>query len=167
MNRQKLFGLLAGTLAAGVVAAPAFAEETAGKTAAEKGERKDEIAERKEKHEAELAAKMKEREAKLAAQKKELQEKLAERKEEREEKRAKRGMHVGSVSNVSIAGDGKGSFKLTPAEGSAIDYVVNADTVYTLKGVPAFANGQRARVISTKMDGDRQVAHRIHVPIKA
>ena len=87
---------------------------------------------------------------------------LPERKERR-----RRTVTVGSTSNVNIAANGTGSFSVTPvtpAGASAVSFVVDADTVYTLKGVSAFANGQRARVVSVKNDAGQNVARQVRVP---
>jgi hypothetical protein len=81
--------------------------------------------------------------------------------------RPQRMVTVGSVTNLTIASDGKGSFTLnpvTPAGSPAVTFVVDADTVYTLKGIIAFANGQRARVVSVKNDGGQNVARQVRVP---
>jgi hypothetical protein len=81
--------------------------------------------------------------------------------------RPQRTVTVGSTSNVNIAANGTGSFSVTPvtpAGAAAVSFVVDADTVYILKGVIAFANGQRARVVSVKNDAGQNVARQVRVP---
>ena len=81
--------------------------------------------------------------------------------------RPQRTVTVGSVTNLNVAANGTGSFTLnpvTPAGAPAVSFVVDADTVYTLKGVTAFANGQRARVVSVKNDAGQNVARQVRVP---
>jgi hypothetical protein len=81
--------------------------------------------------------------------------------------RQQRTVTVGSTSNVSIAANGTGSFSVTPvtpAGAPAVSFVVDADTVYTLKGVSAFANGQRVRVVSVKNDAGQNLAKQVRVP---
>ena len=81
--------------------------------------------------------------------------------------RQQRTVTVGSTSNVTIAANGTGSFSVTPvtpAGAPAVSFVVDADTVYTLKGVSAFANGQRARVVSVKNDAGQNLAKQVRVP---
>ena len=99
--------------------------------------------------------------------KEELEQRREELKKKRDEEHAKRMVTVGTTSNVSTGADGKGGFSVTPEGGSAVTFVVNADTVYTLRGVSALANGQRARVVSTKNDAGQNVARTVHVPAPA
>lgn len=87
------------------------------------------------------------------------------KKQERGEKHAEKGrtVTVGVASNVNIAANGTGGLTVTPQGGSAVTFVVNADTEYQLKGVAGLANGQTIRVQSVK-DGSTNVARRIRVP---
>lgn len=83
--------------------------------------------------------------------------------------RPQRTVTVGTTGSVSVAANGTGSFTLTPvtpAGASAVTFSVDADTVYTLKGTPAFANGQRARVVSIKNDAGQNLARQIQVPAR-
>lgn len=96
--------------------------------------------------------------------KEELEAQREELKKKREEAADKRLVTTGVISNLSIGTDGKGGFSVTPQGGSAVAFVVNGDTIYTLKGVPALANGQTARVVSTKNDAGQNVARSVQVP---
>ena len=81
--------------------------------------------------------------------------------------RQQRTVTVGSTGNVNIAANGTGSFSVTPvtpAGAPAVSFVVDADTVYTLKGLPSFTSGQRARVVSVKNDRNENLAKQVRVP---
>ena len=81
--------------------------------------------------------------------------------------RQQRTVTVGAVSNVSIAANGTGSFTVTPTGAAAVNFVADANTVYALKGVSAFANGQTARVVSVKNDAGANLAQQVRVPAGA
>jgi hypothetical protein len=99
--------------------------------------------------------------------KEQIEEQRKKRKEEAEKRRAARTVTTGTLSNVSIASDGKGSFTITPQGGSAVNVVTGADTVYTFKGIASgLANGQRATVVSVKNDAGQNVARQVHVPAR-
>ena len=71
---------------------------------------------------------------------------------------------IGHAMRGVAARAGLDSRPVTPAGAPAVSFVVDAYTVYTLKGVSAFANGQRARVVSVKNDAGQNLAKQVRVP---